>query len=171
MIILPGQVGVQRLHLNHCISHLSVISKVKPEASTSDIAADVAVLQKEQREYFFEGFTERWHSRWSAPSGITNCFQEMPANELKDNGLQEILDMNLTAQAHTEYLYESIAYPGGSSRFFTPLSNESYISMTASNLVAQSRGNITIGSGSMLDYPSINPNVSVHVHASIAMAG
>ncbi|KAF2102580.1 GMC oxidoreductase [Rhizodiscina lignyota] len=135
----------------------SVIARVKPEASTSDIGNDLAVLQNEQKEFYFEGFTERWHSRWSAPSGCTNCFQELPDEELRSFGAQEIIDLNITNQAHIEYLYESIAYPGGANKFFTPLPNESYISMTASNLAATSRGNVTIGSRSILDYPTINP--------------
>jgi choline dehydrogenase len=141
------------------ISHNLVIAKVKPEASTSDISNDIAVLMDEQNKFFFEGFTERWHSRWSATSGCTNCFQQMTNEELTNIGAQQLINQ-FPGQAHMEFLWECIAYPGGANQFFIPLPNETYMSLTASNLAAVSQGNVTIGSRSILDYPIINPNVS-----------
>jgi hypothetical protein len=111
-------------------------------------------LMAAQRE-FYNNLT----GPYTAPSGITNGFQMLSDEELESIGAHEIIRQGLTNQSHIEYLYESIWYPGGPTPYYTPKDNESYISLTASSLVALSRGNVTLKSDSMADLPSVNPNV------------
>ncbi|EGY15125.1 alcohol dehydrogenase [Verticillium dahliae VdLs.17] len=99
---------------------------------------------------------------YTAPSGITNGFQRLPEEELRDIGAGAVVDAGLSDQSHIEYLFESIFYPGGPTPFYTPLANESYISLTASSMVALSRGNITLRGTSMSAAPNINPNYYTH---------
>jgi hypothetical protein len=66
----------------------------------------------------------------------------------------------LVDQAHNEVLYESIMYPAAFTKYGSPMSNMSYISVTVSNLAALSKGNVTISSNNALGDPVINPNVS-----------
>lgn len=139
----------------------SVTAYAKPfPASTSIIVNDLG-FQADIQAQFYDNFTARWHSPWSSPSGITNGFKTYTEDELRARGAGVLIERNFTNQVHMEFLYESIAYPGGKTNYFFGRRNASYISVTASNLVAQSRGNVTIGSPSALDYPVISPNVSV----------
>ena len=70
-----------------------------------------------------------------------------------------MVEANLGDQSHIEYLFETIFYPGGPTPYYTPLSNESYLSVTASSMVQMSRGNVTLRGNSMSAAPVINPNV------------
>ncbi|KAF1817457.1 choline dehydrogenase [Eremomyces bilateralis CBS 781.70] len=142
-------------HLNdHSV--FSIMAKAQPQASTSQMAASFDSLDQAQEQFY-----SNLSGPYTAPSGITNGFQIMSDSELKAIGAGEIILRGLTNQSHVEYLYESIWYPGGPTPFYIPKSNESYISLTASNLVALSRGNITLKSSSMADAPNINPNYYV----------
>lgn len=71
-----------------------------------------------------------------------------------------MVEAGLGDQSHIEYLFESTWYPSGPTPYYKPLSNESYISLTASSMVALSRGNISLKGTSMMMAPEINPNVS-----------
>jgi choline dehydrogenase len=135
-------------------SVFSVMATAEPAFSTSQVGASFASLRAAQDQFYGNGT-----GPYSAPSGITNGFQMLGERELREIGAGAVVDAGLTGQAHVEYLYESIWYPGGPTPYYTPKSNESYISLTASSLVALSRGNVTIRSTSMADYPIINPNV------------
>lgn len=141
----------------------SVVHAVKPEfadiASTTDMVNDLTILNQEQRN-FFEGGSAQWNSKWSAPSGCTNAFQEIPNEELERIGAGAVVEANFTHQAHNEILYESAYYPQSFTKYGSPQPNTSYISVTVSNMAALSKGIVTIGSYNPLSDPVIDPNVS-----------
>ncbi|CAK4032771.1 Dehydrogenase patE [Lecanosticta acicola] len=147
----------------HMLDHtsFSVIHAVKPEfadiASTSDMGNDLNILESEQRAFFGGGPSE-WHSKWSAPSGCTNGFLEIPNEELESFGAGDIIKQGLTHQAHNEILYESTWYPRFSNEYGQPQGNMSYISITVSNMAALSRGTVTIADNNPLSDPVIDPN-------------
>ena len=130
------------------------MATVPPEFSTSDMMSTFSDLREAQNQ-FFDNLT----GPYTAPSGITNGFQRFTEDELRSIGADEVVDKGLLNQSHVEYLYESMFYPGGPTPFYVPQANESYISLTASSMVALSRGNITLKSKSLADPPNINPNV------------
>lgn len=162
--------GIEPIVVNDNVGHhmqdhtaFSVIHAVKSGfasiASTSDMANNLNLLSSEQRA-FYAGGKSRWNSKWSAPSGCTNGFQEIPNEELESFGAGDIVRAGLVHQAQNEILYESIWYPQFfSEKYGSPRSNTSYISVTVSNLAALSRGTVKIGSSSPLSDPKINPNV------------
>ncbi|WYZ37073.1 hypothetical protein EsH8_II_000579 [Colletotrichum jinshuiense] len=152
-------------HLNdHSV--FSIMATSTPEFSTSDMAATYASLREAQDE-FYTNLT----GQYTAPSGITNAFQKLSEEELNAIGAGEIVTAGLANQSHIEYLFESVFYPSGPTPFYTPRGNESYISLTASSMVALSRGNVTLRSSSMAEFPKINPNYYAHpVDRIIALA-
>lgn len=139
----------------------SIMAKAQASASTTDMSSNIANLEAAQTEYY----TNRT-GRYTAPSGITNGFQELSNAELESIGAGAVVDANITNQAHIEYLYESIFYPGGPTPFYIEKGNESYISITASNLAALSRGSVTLQSSSLAAAPVIDPNVSRPTYGS-----
>lgn len=150
-------------HLNdHSV--FSIMALSQQSASTSSMAANSSSLEAAQQE-FFDSLT----GPYTAPSGITNGFQQLSNSTLQSIGAQDIIDAGLVNQSHVEFLYESVYYPSsltflpstggqGSQAYYVPQANLSYISLTASSLVALSRGNVTLKSSSMSDAPNINPN-------------
>ena len=150
-------------------SVFSIMAVVQDSASTTSMAKNDTTLAAAQLQFLTDGT-----GPFSAPSGITNAFQKLSNATLKKIGAQAVLDAGLFNQSHVEFLYESQFYPsglgalastgGGSSGtgttgvYYTPLSNLSYISLTASPLVALSRGNLSIRSSGINDAPIINPN-------------
>lgn len=144
----------------------SVIHEVKQEfadeASTTDMINNLHILAEEQKN-FWKGGRSRWLSKWSAPSGCTNGFQEISDADLQSFGAGDIVTAGLTHQAHNEILYESIAYPAGNNGYYQPTTNKSYISVTVSNLAALSLGSVNIGGNQGSGDPIINPNVSSFV--------
>ncbi|SMQ53215.1 unnamed protein product [Zymoseptoria tritici ST99CH_3D7] len=141
----------------------SVIYSVKPEfadiASTTDMVNDLTVLNEEQRKFYSTADPfEKAKSKWSAPSGCTNAFQEISNDELKQIGAGAVVDAGFLHQAHNEILYESVWYPQAFNEYGQPLRNTSYISLTVSNLAALSKGSVTVGSNSALSDPVIDPN-------------
>jgi choline dehydrogenase len=131
------------------------MATVRQEFSTSEMMSSFTNLREAQNQ-FFDNLT----GPYTAPSGITNGFQRLTEDQLRFIGAGEVVDKGLLNQSHIEYLYESIFYPGGPTPFYIPRDNESYISLTASSMVALSRGNITLKSNAVSDAPNINPNVS-----------
>ena len=99
---------------------------------------------------------------YTAPSGITNGFQKLTEERLNEIGAEAVVQAGLGNQSHIEYLFESVWYPSAPTPYYTPRSNESYISITASSMVQMSRGNVTLQGDNMQFAPVINPNVSVH---------
>ncbi|KAI6320562.1 hypothetical protein MCOR29_005214 [Pyricularia oryzae] len=143
-------------HLNdHSV--FSIMALSTPEFSTTDMTASWSALRQAQDEFY-----QNRTGQYTAPSGITNAFQKMSEEELRAIGAEEIITSGLANQSHIEYLFESIWYPGGPTPCYTPLPNESYISVTASSMVALSRGNVTLRSSSMAEFPLVNPNYYAH---------
>ncbi|OJD14454.1 hypothetical protein AJ78_05189 [Emergomyces pasteurianus Ep9510] len=138
-------------------SVFSIMATVHPNASTSQMFASASNLQAAQAA-FYNNLT----GPYTAPSGITNGFQMLSDDELESIGAHEIIAQGLTNRSHIEYLYESMWYPGGPTPYYIPDTEISYISLTASNLVAASRGNVTLRSNSMSDAPNVNPNYYSH---------
>lgn len=135
-----------------------------PEFSTTDMAATYQSLRAAQDEFYTNATGE-----YTAPSGITNAFQKLSADELQAIGAGDVVAAGLANQSHIEYLFESVFYPSGPTPYYTPRGNETYISLTASSMVALSRGNVTLRSNSMAETPKINPNVSSTLFLSSAV--
>ncbi|KAH5111843.1 hypothetical protein HBH71_165280 [Parastagonospora nodorum] len=150
---------------NHTQDHtaFSVIYSVKPEfadvASTTDMFNDLTVLAEEQRIFYNSSDPhEKAKSKWSAPPGCTNAFQEISDEELETFGAGDIVKAGLVHQAHNEILYESVWYPQAFNKYGRPQRNTTYISLTVSNMAALSRGSVKVGSNSPLSDPVIDPN-------------
>ncbi|KAK7730712.1 hypothetical protein SLS57_001543 [Botryosphaeria dothidea] len=135
----------------------SIMARVQDAVSTTSMSSSTESLQEAQA-LFYNNLT----GPYTAPSGITNGFQELPNEELESIGAQEIISRGLVNQSHIEYLYESVWYPWIPTPFYAPKEEESYISLTASSMIALSRGNVTLRSSSMSDQPVINPNYYSH---------
>ncbi|ROT39605.1 alcohol dehydrogenase [Sodiomyces alkalinus F11] len=150
---LPSSMLIIRRHNLDDHSVFSIMAKVDDEHSTSQYSVQFDLLAEAQEEFYSNGT-----GVYTAPSGITNGFQKLSEQELIDIGAEGVLEAGLSDQSHIEYLYESVWYPGGPTPYYTPLANESYISLTASSMVALSRGNVTIRGSSMAQAPVINPN-------------
>lgn len=142
---------------------------VQETASVSSMFVNDTTLEAARQQFLADGT-----GPWSAPSGITNAFQQLSNATLKNIGAQAVLDAGLVNQSHVEFLYESSFYPSGlaalpstvnssdtfanPNTYYTPSSKLSYISLTASPLVALSRGSLTLKSSSIFDAPNIDPN-------------
>ncbi|WQF82350.1 Putative glucose-methanol-choline oxidoreductase, FAD/NAD(P)-binding domain superfamily [Colletotrichum destructivum] len=165
--------AIEPVHINENIGqHLndhsvfSIMATSTPEFSTSDMAATYSALREAQDEFY-----TNQTGQYTAPSGITNAFQKLSEAELEAIGAGEIITAGLANQSHIEYLFESVFYPSGPTPYYTPRGNETYISLTASSMVALSRGNVTLRSSSMAEFPRINPNYYAHpVDRIIALA-
>lgn len=129
------------------------MARANPNASTTEMSSTPDNLQAAQAD-FYNNLT----GPYTAPSGITNGFQELSNEELQAIGAQAVIDAGLVNQSHIEYLFESIWYPWIPTPYYVPKSNESYISVTASSMVQLSRGNVSLRTNSMSDFPLINPN-------------
>jgi choline dehydrogenase len=130
------------------------MARAHPNASTTTMSNTPDALQAAQSD-FYNNLT----GPYTAPSGITNGFQELSDLKLQSIGAQAVIDAGYTGnRSHIEYLFESIWYPWIPTPYYAPLANESYISVTASSMVQLSRGNITLRTNSMSDPPLINPN-------------
>jgi choline dehydrogenase len=156
--------GIEAVYINENIGqHLddhsvfSIMATVDATHSTSQLQAEFELLEDAQEEFYSNGT-----GPYTAPSGITNGFQRLSEQELRDIGAGAVVDAGLSDQSHIEYLFESIWYPGGPTPYYTPLSNESYISLTSSSMVAMSRGNITLQGNSMYQAPLVNPRYYTH---------
>ena len=132
----------------------SLVLAVQPPSSYSQDLANPAVVQAGQQAFFRNA-----SGLFTGGPGITNGFRTLPADELEAAGAGEIVRQGLANQTQIEYSYEGGFYPPVPSRFFAPAANGSYVSLTASNMVPLSRGNVTIASGAVSDSPIINPNV------------
>jgi hypothetical protein len=155
-------------------SVFSIMARVGDEIkfSSSQLATDFTMLQEAQevsrtlqqvtwhvlihQQEFYNNGT----GPYTAPTGITNGFQRLSEQELFEIGAGAVVEAGLADQSHIEYLFESTWYPPGPTPYYKQLSNESYISLTTSSMVALSRGNVTLKGTSMAMAPNINPNVS-----------
>ena len=134
----------------------SVNVRVQPNSSYTQFISSFQAISTFQQQFLYND---------SGPAtggpGITNGFQKLPASELEAIGAGKIVARGLANQSHVEFSFEAGFDPQYGTSFYTPGSNGSYISLTASSMVALSRGNVTVRSNSVSDYPNINPNVSV----------
>jgi choline dehydrogenase len=140
---------------------LSVVYKLKDEFGPGGSSQDLfhtKSIQSEQDLYFWSD--KPYLSKMTATSGCTNGFGTYSNTTLRDIGAEEIHDIYSSGPAHVEHLYESQAYPGACSGYFTAEPNKSYISLTISNLVPTSKGTIRLGSNQMQASPIIDPHVS-----------
>ncbi|RGP72472.1 alcohol dehydrogenase [Fusarium sporotrichioides] len=137
----------------------SIMARVEDDIqfSSSQLSSDFTLLEAAQEEFYSNGT-----GPYTAPSGITNGFQRLSEQELFEIGAGSVVEAGLGDQSHIEYLFESTWYPSGPTPYYKQLPNESYISLTASSMVALSRGNISLKSTSMMMAPEINPNYYTH---------
>ncbi|EMD59246.1 hypothetical protein COCSADRAFT_41121 [Bipolaris sorokiniana ND90Pr] len=139
-------------HLNdHSV--FSIMARAQDSASTTDMSRTPENLRAAQTK-FYQNLT----GPYTAPSGVTNGFQKLSEDELRSIGAEAVIQAGLANQSHVEYLFESVWYPWIPTPYWSPRSNESYISVTASSLVQLSRGTITLRTGSMSDAPLIDSN-------------
>ncbi|PNP82866.1 hypothetical protein FNYG_03743 [Fusarium nygamai] len=138
----------------------SISATVVPEASTDQLMFNSTAVEASQEEYYTTG-----KGVYTAPGGITNGFQELSREQLQKIGAEAVIDAGLINRSTVEFLFESFFYPNSPGPTYEPSSDQSYISISVSSMVALSKGNITIQSSGMSDAP-INPNVSFHDHSS-----
>lgn len=134
----------------------SIMAATSDEASTHRETYHLDTLQDVQAEYYTKGT-----GPYTAPTGITNGYQQLPTEKLKALGADAIVEAGHVNQAHMEFLYESVFFPNGPTPSYIPSDTASYITITASNMVPLSRGSVGLRSNSMSDAPAIDPNVSL----------
>jgi choline dehydrogenase len=155
--------------LDHSV--FSIMATVQTSASTSSMSMSSSSLESAEQQFLQLGT-----GPYSAPSGITNMFQQLSNATLTSIGAQAVISAGLTNQSTVEILYDSIFYPTGPAilpstnasdanntdsapnLYYTINQKANYISLTASPLVPLSRGSITLKSNSMADAPNIDPN-------------
>ncbi|KAF4342456.1 glucose-methanol-choline oxidoreductase:gmc oxidoreductase [Fusarium beomiforme] len=143
----------------HMMDHnlYSISATVVPEASTHQLMFNTTAVEASQDEYYTSG-----KGVYTAPGGITNGFQELSHEKLQEIGAKAVIDAGLTNRSTVEFLFESFFYPNSPGPTYEPASDQSYISISVSSMVALSKGNITIQSSGMSDAPIINPNYYTH---------
>nr|RBQ98320.1 hypothetical protein FVER53263_11901 [Fusarium verticillioides] len=121
----------------HMMDHnlYSISATVIPKASTHQLMFNSTAVEASQQEYYTTG---------------------------KGIGAEAVVDAGLTNRSTVEFLFESFFYPNSPGSTYEPSSEESYISISVSSMVALSKGNITIQSSGMSDAPVINPNYYTH---------
>ena len=153
--------GIGPVHINENVGqHLndhsvfSIMARASPEAGSASTRDNNVTNLIATQELFYSQNT----GTYTAPSGIINGFQQLSNQTLTEIGAQAVIDLGYTNRSHVEFLFENIFYPGGPTPYYIPKFNESYIAVTASSLVALSRGNATLRGAGMADLPVINPN-------------
>lgn len=143
---------------------VSIVHEIKPEfahiASTEDMTYDFNIVNKEQRN-FWAGGSKRWNSKISATGGATNAFKRMSDAELESIGAGELIKLNLTGQAHNEFSYNSLWYPQVFSQYGKAEPGKAYMSIFVSNMVAQSKGTVKLGTNVPFQAPVLDNNVSL----------
>lgn len=154
------KVGIEPIVVNENVgqnlndhSVFSIMARAEPSASTTEMSSSPENL-REAQTLFYTNLT----GPYTAPSGITNGFQKLTEQQLRDINATAVIDAGLANQTHIEYLFESVWYPWIPTPFWAPLPNESYISITASSMVQLSRGTVTLRTASMSDKPLVDSN-------------
>ncbi|KAF3000872.1 hypothetical protein E8E13_007634 [Curvularia kusanoi] len=154
------KVGIEAVVVNENVgrnlndhSVFSIMARADPSASTTEMSSSPKNL-REAQTLFYTNLT----GPYTAPSGITNGFQKLTEQQLRDINASAVIDAGLANQAHIEYLFETVWYPWIPTPFWAPLPNESYISVTASSMVQLSRGTVTLRTASMSDKPLVDSN-------------
>ncbi len=131
------------------------MTRVQANASTTDLYANIANLQAALQEYH-----QHASGPLTVPTGVTNAWQQLSLSQLESFNASELMQQNRTNQAHIQYKFTALFYPGSPTPQYTQqMSNESYISISASVMAPTSRGSITLLSSSPEDSPGINLNV------------
>ena len=89
-------------------SVVGIVALVEQSASTAAMAVNDITLASAKQQFLFD-----MSGYYSAPSGITNAFQQLSHATLQAIGAQAVLDAGLVNQPHVEFLYESQSYPSG----------------------------------------------------------
>lgn len=154
------RVGIEPVVINENVGqHLndhsvfSIMARAEPSASTTEMSSSPEALREAQTLYY-----TNLTGPYTAPSGITNGFQKLTEQQLRDLGAEAVIDAGLANQTHIEYLFESVWYPWIPTPFWAPRPEDSYISITASSMVQLSRGTVTLRTASMSDKPLIDSN-------------
>jgi choline dehydrogenase len=129
------------------------MARAEPSASTTEMSSSPEALREAQTLYY-----TNLTGPYTAPSGITNGFQKLTKQQLRDLGAEAVIDAGLANQTHIEYLFESVWYPWIPTPFWAPRPEDSYISITASSMVQLSRGTVTLRTASMSDKPLVDSN-------------
>ena len=132
-------------------TYFSVNVRTQANISYSSLYNDVALLQTAEAEY------QNSRGPLTAPAGPSFGFEKLNASVLAQLDKAGALS-NRQNQSHIEYYYEDIFYPNYLTPGYTPLPNESYISLTAGLIAPVSRGSVSIKSSSISDSPQINLN-------------
>lgn len=136
-------------------TYFSIILRSNPSTSLTSIQTNLTALQTAAFQYA----TTRT-GPFTTGGGPTFGFQKLSSKELKSLGATELLKERRENQAHIEYLTELAYFPAFPYPGYPPKTGESYISITAGLLAPVSRGSVMLKSGSMMDAPVINLNVS-----------
>ncbi|KAH7253717.1 choline dehydrogenase [Fusarium redolens] len=153
-IVINDDVG------HHMMDHnlYSISATVVPEASTHQLMFNSTSVEASQEEYYTTG-----KGVYTAPGGITNGFQKLSNEQLQKIGAEAVIDAGLTNRSTVEFLFESFFYPNLPGPTYELSSDQSYISISVSSMVALSKGNITLQSSGMSDAPIINPSYYTHI--------
>ncbi|KAK2133340.1 glucose-methanol-choline oxidoreductase [Fusarium oxysporum II5] len=143
----------------HMVDHnlYSISATVVPEASTHQLMFNSTAVEASQEEYYTTGKGVN-----TAPGGVTNGFQELSGKKLQKICAEAVIDAGLANRSTVELLLESFFHPNSPGPTYEPSSDQSYISISVSSMVALSKGNITLQSSGMSDTPIINPNYYTH---------
>ncbi|KAL5609658.1 hypothetical protein FOVSG1_004339 [Fusarium oxysporum f. sp. vasinfectum] len=143
----------------HMVDHnlYSISATVVPEASTHQLMFNSTAVEASQEEYYTTGKGVN-----TAPGGVTNGFQELSGKKLQKICAEAVIDAGLANRSTVELLLESFFHPNSPGPTYEPSSDQSYISISVSSMVALFKGNITLQSSGMSDTPIINPNYYTH---------
>ncbi|CAN9295622.1 unnamed protein product [Alternaria alternata] len=121
------KVGVQPVVINENVgrnlndhSVFSIMARAQDNASTTDMSRTPQNLRAAQEAYY-----QNLTGQYTAPSGVTNGFQKLTEQQLRDIGAQAVIDAGLANQTHIEYLFESVWYPWIPTPYWAPLPNDS----------------------------------------------
>lgn len=123
-------------------NYFSIIARAQQNGSSSQTYNNIANLQAAESQYKLNK-----SGPLTGPIGPCNGWQQLPPAVLQSLNATELLN-NRTDQAHIEYLFENIYYPGTPSWMmrtqYPPNLNESFFSVTAGLVAPVSRGNVTL---------------------------
>lgn len=144
-------------------TYFSLVVRSVPEVSASQLYNNITNMQAAEQLWFATKT-----GPLTVPVGAVNGWQKLTTEELEQLNATELI-ANRPDQAHIEYLYEAIYYPGSPSpdgTQYPPNKNESFFSLTAGLAAPVSRGNISLISNTINDAPLINLNVSIFIHTA-----
>ena len=133
-------------------AYFSINVRTQANVSASSLYNDIALLQTAEMQY------QSSQGPLVASLSPSFGFQIVNVSTLEQLEATELLT-DRKNQSHIEYYYEDFFYPSPSTPEYTPLPNESYVSLTAGVIAPVSRGSVSIKSSSISDPPQINLDV------------